>query len=113
MSLAVMPNRTVVHTARDGTVRVTDAAGNTKVAGKLSVYTHDEEGLQGVAVDPGFATNRYVWLYYSPPLSTPAGRRAGHRHRRRLRRRGRATSTCPGSPSTPTTRSTWPARRSS
>ncbi|MBV1851602.1 PQQ-dependent sugar dehydrogenase [Catellatospora tritici] len=73
MSLAVMPNRSVIHTARDGTVRVTDVNGNTKVAGKLSVYTHDEEGLQGVAVDPGFATNRYVWLYYSPPLSTPAG----------------------------------------
>ncbi|MFJ6197411.1 PQQ-dependent sugar dehydrogenase [Micromonospora sp. NPDC092111] len=73
MSLAVMPNRSVIHTARNGTVRVTDAAGNTKVAGTLSVYTHDEEGLQGVAVDPGFATNRYVYLYYSPTLSTPAG----------------------------------------
>ncbi|MER7001526.1 carbohydrate-binding protein [Dactylosporangium sp. NPDC000555] len=73
MSLAVMPNRSVIHTARDGTVRITDAAGSTKVAGKLSVYTHDEEGLQGVAIDPGFATNRWVWLYYSPALSTPAG----------------------------------------
>ncbi|MEV0570267.1 PQQ-dependent sugar dehydrogenase [Dactylosporangium sp. NPDC050588] len=73
MSLAVMPDRTVIHTARDGTVRVTDAAGNTKQAAKLSVYTHDEEGLQGVAVDPGFATNRWIWLYYSPTLSTPAG----------------------------------------
>jgi glucose/arabinose dehydrogenase/PKD repeat protein len=73
MSLAVLPNRSVVHTARDGTVRVTDAAGNTKTAGKLNVYTHDEEGLQGVAADPGFATNRYIWLYYSPRLSTPDG----------------------------------------
>ena len=73
MSLAVLPNRSVVHTARDGTVRVTDAAGNTKTAGKLNVYTHDEEGLQGVAADPGFATNRYLWLYYSPRLSTPDG----------------------------------------
>ncbi|MFB9253949.1 PQQ-dependent sugar dehydrogenase, partial [Sphaerisporangium melleum] len=73
MSLAVLPNRSVLHTARDGTLRVTDAAGNTKVAAKLNVYTHDEEGLQGVAVDPGFATNRYVWLYYSPRLSTPSG----------------------------------------
>ena len=73
MSLAVMPNRSVIHTARDGTVRVTDAAGNTTVAGRLSVYTHDEEGLQGVAVDPGFASNRFVYLYYSPALSTPAG----------------------------------------
>ncbi|MET8159772.1 carbohydrate-binding protein [Sphaerisporangium sp. NPDC005289] len=73
MSLAVLPNRSVVHTARDGTVRVTDAAGNTKVAGRLDVYTHDEEGLQGVAADPGFATNRYIYLYFSPKLSTPGG----------------------------------------
>ncbi|GGK89141.1 glycosyl hydrolase [Sphaerisporangium melleum] len=73
MSLAVLPNRSVVHTARDGTVRVTDAAGNTKVAGRLDVYTHDEEGLQGVAADPSFATNRYIWLYYSPKLTTPGG----------------------------------------
>ncbi|GAA0378298.1 glycosyl hydrolase [Acrocarpospora corrugata] len=73
MSLAVMPNRSVVHTARDGTVRVTDVNGNTKVAARLNVYSHDEEGLQGVAVDPNFASNRYIWLYYSPRLSTPSG----------------------------------------
>jgi glucose/arabinose dehydrogenase len=73
MSLAVLPNRSVIHTARNGTVRVTDAAGNTKVAGTLPVYTHDEEGMQGVAVDPGFATNRFIYLYYSPTLSTPGG----------------------------------------
>ncbi|MFE4171291.1 carbohydrate-binding protein [Streptomyces sp. NPDC056909] len=73
MSLAVLPDRAVVHTARDGTVRFTDAAGNTKTAGKLDVYTHDEEGLQGIAADPGFASNRYLYLYYSPKLSTPGG----------------------------------------
>jgi glucose/arabinose dehydrogenase len=73
MSLAVLPDRTVVHTARDGNVRVTDAAGNTLVAGKLNVYTHDEEGLQGVAADPAFATNRFIYLYYSPRLTTPDG----------------------------------------
>jgi glucose/arabinose dehydrogenase len=73
MSLAVLPNRSVIHTARNGTVRVTDAAGNTNVAGTIPVYTHDEEGMQGVAVDPNFATNRWIYLYYSPPLSTPAG----------------------------------------
>ncbi|MFI6513906.1 RICIN domain-containing protein [Streptosporangium sp. NPDC050855] len=73
MSLAVLPSRSVLHTSRDGTLRVTDVNGNTKVAARLNVYTHDEEGLQGVAVDPGFATNRHVWLYYSPRLSTPNG----------------------------------------
>ncbi|MYZ34878.1 carbohydrate-binding protein, partial [Streptomyces sp. SID4917] len=73
MSLAVLPDRAVVHTARDGSVRYTDAAGNTKTAGKLDVYTHDEEGLQGIAADPGFASNRYLYLYYSPKLTTPGG----------------------------------------
>ncbi|MCI3223265.1 PQQ-dependent sugar dehydrogenase [Streptomyces sp. NP-1717] len=73
MSLAVLPDRSVVHTARDGTVRLTDAAGNTKTSGKLDVYTHDEEGLQGVAADPDFETNRYLYLYYSPKLNTPGG----------------------------------------
>lgn len=73
MSLAVMPNRSVIHTARDGAVRITDVNGTTTLAGRLNVYTHDEEGLQGVAVDPGFATNRFVWLYFSPRLSTPDG----------------------------------------
>nr|WP_307544341.1 PQQ-dependent sugar dehydrogenase [Streptomyces sp. V3I8] len=73
MTLAVLPDRSVLHTARDGTVRLTNAAGTTSVAGRLDVYSHDEEGLQGVAVDPGFSSNRFVYLYYAPKLSTPAG----------------------------------------
>ncbi|MET8893940.1 lectin [Streptomyces albogriseolus] len=73
MTLAVLPDRSVLHTSRDGTLRRTDAAGTTTVAGRLDVYSHDEEGLQGVAVDPGFAANRFVYLYYAPRLNTPAG----------------------------------------
>ncbi|MGW4565884.1 PQQ-dependent sugar dehydrogenase [Streptomyces sp. NPDC004561] len=73
MSLAVLPDRSVLHTSRDGVLRLTDAAGNTRVAGKLDVYSHDEEGLQGVGVDPDFTHNRFVYLYYAPPLNTPAG----------------------------------------
>nr|WP_181785976.1 PQQ-dependent sugar dehydrogenase [Streptomyces phytophilus] len=73
MTMAVLPDRSVLHTARDGTVRLTDAAGTTKVAGKLAVYNNDEEGLQGVGVDPGFEENRFVYLYYAPPLDTPGG----------------------------------------
>ncbi|MER6014752.1 PQQ-dependent sugar dehydrogenase [Streptomyces bluensis] len=73
MSLAVLPDRSVLHTSRDGALRLTDAAGNTRLAGKLDVYAHDEEGLQGIGVDPGFADNRFIYLYYAPPLDTPAG----------------------------------------
>ncbi|CAM5700743.1 lectin [Streptomyces griseomycini] len=73
MTLAVLPDRSVLHTSRDGTVRLTNAAGTTTVAGRLDVYSHDEEGLQGIAVDPGFASNRHVYLYYAPKLGTPGG----------------------------------------
>jgi glucose/arabinose dehydrogenase len=73
MSLAVLPDRSVLHTSRDGELRLTDAAGNTRLAGKLDVYSHDEEGLQGVGIDPAFASNRFIYLYYAPPLNTPAG----------------------------------------
>ncbi|MFD9108173.1 PQQ-dependent sugar dehydrogenase [Streptomyces bottropensis] len=73
MSLAVLPDRSVLHTSRDGELRLTDAAGNTSLAGKLDVYAHDEEGLQGIGVDPDFADNRFIYLYYAPPLNTPAG----------------------------------------
>ncbi|MFD5322490.1 ThuA domain-containing protein [Streptomyces sp. NPDC127092] len=73
MSLAVLPDRSVLHTSRNGELRRTDAAGNTTVVGKVPVYTHDEEGLQGIGLDPDFARNRAVYLYYAPPLGTPAG----------------------------------------
>ncbi|MCU1675853.1 MAG: glycosyl hydrolase, partial [Frankiales bacterium] len=73
LSLAVLPDRSVLHTARDGRLFLTTAAGVTTTAATIPVYTHDEEGLQGVGLDPGFATNRFVFLYYAPALSTPAG----------------------------------------
>ncbi|MEU9925401.1 PQQ-dependent sugar dehydrogenase [Streptomyces griseoluteus] len=73
MSLAVLPDRSVLHTSRDGELRLTDATGTTRTAGKLAVYSHDEEGLQGVGVDPHFTDNRFVYLYYAPPMDTPPG----------------------------------------
>jgi glucose/arabinose dehydrogenase/PKD repeat protein len=73
MTMTVLPDLSVLHTSREGILRRTDAHGDTAVVGSLNVYTHDEEGLQGVAADPGFATNRFVYLYYAPRLNTPGG----------------------------------------
>ncbi|MFD9877558.1 PQQ-dependent sugar dehydrogenase, partial [[Kitasatospora] papulosa] len=73
MSLAVLPDRSVLHTSRSGELRITDSSGNTRVSGTIPVYSHDEEGLQGVGIDPDFAENRAIYLYYAPPLDTPAG----------------------------------------
>jgi cytochrome c len=73
IALAVLPTRDVLHTSRDGRVWYTTSGATTSPAGQIPVYNHDEDGLQGVAIDKDFATNRWVYLYYAPKLSTPAG----------------------------------------
>ncbi|MEV4544835.1 PQQ-dependent sugar dehydrogenase [Micromonospora echinaurantiaca] len=72
MSLAVLPDLRVLHTSRTGEVRIHDPrTGLNTLAADVPVYEHDEEGLQGIAVDPDFARNKWVYLYYSPPMDTP------------------------------------------
>ncbi|MFC7220173.1 PQQ-dependent sugar dehydrogenase [Streptomyces polyrhachis] len=72
MDLAVLPDRRVLHTTRKGEVWLHDpATGVNSLAAKMDLYQHDEEGLQNIAIDPGFRTNRWVYLYYSPKLGTP------------------------------------------
>ncbi|GAA0911152.1 PQQ-dependent sugar dehydrogenase [Virgisporangium aurantiacum] len=72
MSLAVLPDLRVLHTARTGQVRIHDPrTGLNPIAANVPIYQHDEEGLQGVAIDPDFARNQWVYLYYSPPGNTP------------------------------------------
>ncbi|WP_425484914.1 ThuA domain-containing protein [Amycolatopsis anabasis] len=73
MALAVLPDRRVLHTSRDGEVWLTTPEATTALAAKIPVYNHDEDGLQGVAIDPDFTNNKWVYLYYAPPLNTPAG----------------------------------------
>ncbi|WP_253776248.1 ThuA domain-containing protein [Goodfellowiella coeruleoviolacea] len=73
IALSVLPDRRVLHTSRDGRVWLTTPDATTTLAAQIPVYNHDEDGLQGIAVDPDFATNRWVYLFYAPPLSTPAG----------------------------------------
>ena len=73
IALAVLPDRRVIHTSRDGRVWLTTPEASTTLAAQIPVYNHDEDGLQGVAVDPDFANNQWVYFYYAPPLSTPAG----------------------------------------
>lgn len=72
MDLAVLPDNRVLHTTRAGEVRLHDpVTGITSLAAQVPVYLHDEEGLQSIAIDEDFATNQWVYLYYSPLLDTP------------------------------------------
>jgi len=73
IALAVLPDRRVLHTARTGEVRIHEpSTGRNVLAAKIPVYQHDEEGVQGIAIDDDFEDNHWVYVYYSPPLNTPA-----------------------------------------
>ncbi|MCY1138403.1 PQQ-dependent sugar dehydrogenase [Actinoplanes sp. Pm04-4] len=73
IALAVLPDRRVLHTARGGEVRIHEpATGRNVLAANIPVYLHDEEGVQGIAIDPDFKRNNWVYVYYSPVLNTPS-----------------------------------------
>ena len=73
MSLAVLPDRRVLYTTRTGDVLLFNPTTQINtLAADVDVYQHDEEGLQGIALDPNFEDNRWVYLYYSPnDIDTP------------------------------------------
>jgi cytochrome c len=76
--IAVLPNRDVLVIQRRGEVlryRVQDSS--LKQVGLLDVYwksgvkdVNAEEGLLGLAADPDFARNHYIYLFYSPADSS-------------------------------------------
>ncbi|MFC6023412.1 ThuA domain-containing protein [Plantactinospora solaniradicis] len=71
MALAVAPDGRVLYVQRGGQLKIFKPSTNTTVtAGTLSVYTGGEDGLTGMALDPNFATNGYVYLYHAPASST-------------------------------------------
>ena len=73
MDLAILPDGRVLHVTRQGHVWVHDPdTGLKTLANMIDVYLHDEEGLQNIALDPNFEDNGWVYIYYSPPLDTPA-----------------------------------------
>lgn len=72
IGLVVLPDGRVLHTTRNGRVLLHDpSTGFNELAGSIPVYQHDEEGLQGIAIDAGFERNHWLYIYYSPVLDTP------------------------------------------
>src|SRR4051812_25199717 len=74
------PDGRIVQTARTGTVRLHDPkTGTTQVIADFTktslpttqqLYTNQEDGLYGPAVDPNFAQNHWIYLYYAPQTVT-------------------------------------------
>ena len=74
MELAIADDGRVFYVDRNGDVKIILPSGSVVTAGTIPVYTGQEFGLLGIALDPDFATNNHVFLYYSPTGSTPTDR---------------------------------------
>jgi glucose/arabinose dehydrogenase len=73
MALAVAPDGVVFYIERTGEVRRWEpTSGRVFDALRVAVDTTAENGLLGIALDPRFAANGYVYLYHSVPVPVPA-----------------------------------------
>ena len=59
-----LPNGTMIFTQRGGDVSLLDNNG-VKTIEHINVTANGESGLLGVAVDPQFSQNKYIYLYYT------------------------------------------------
>ncbi len=66
MALDVAPDGRVFYIDRLGDVKVVKPNGATVLSTHLNVFTANESGGLNIAVDPGFATNQWVYVYWSP-----------------------------------------------
>lgn len=68
MELDVLPDGRVVFVERRGAVKVHDPRARvTRLVDSLHVYYGLEDGLLGLALDPEWERNRWVYFYYSSP----------------------------------------------
>ncbi len=67
MEFDMLPDGKVIIIERRGAIKLFDpATGQTTMAHKLAVHSEFEDGLMGCALDPNYADNHYLYLYYSP-----------------------------------------------
>ena len=70
MQLDVSADRKVYYVEREGPIKVIDQTTNhTSTVATLNAFTANESGVLGMALDPNFATNRFMYVYYSPNTS--------------------------------------------
>ena len=70
--LTVLPDGKVVFVQRKGEVKLYDPeTESVKQIAKLDVHTKFEDGLMGIAHDPDFYRNHWIYMYYSPAGDEP------------------------------------------
>ncbi len=68
MEIAVAPDGRVIFIERAGVVKIwKPATKETVVAATIPVFSQMEDGLLGIALDPAFARNGWVYLFHSDP----------------------------------------------
>ncbi|WP_296705464.1 PQQ-dependent sugar dehydrogenase, partial [Algoriphagus sp.] len=68
MEIEVLDNKDVLIIERAGKIRLyQNETGNLIEVGFLEVYPEREDGLMGLAKDPEFEMNHWIYLYYAPP----------------------------------------------
>ena len=95
-ALAFTPDGRTLITTQPGVLRVRTAAGTLVATPALNLSgktcANRERGLLGVAVDPAFATNHFIYLYYT---FNKFGNACPTTARRRLRSTACRASCCP------------------
>lgn len=72
MELDRMPDGRIIFTERKGAVKLYDPQlQDSKVINRFAVHTEQEDGLQGIALDPNFSENNWLYVYYSPEGEKP------------------------------------------
>lgn len=66
MQMAILPNGDVLFVERKGGVKYYgQETRELRQIAHINVFSGIEDGLLGVALDPGFAENNYIYLYYA------------------------------------------------
>lgn len=67
-ALDFLPDKRIIFTQRDGKVNIIDNGSVIDVA-DINVHHEGEGGLHGIAVDPDFEENNYIYIYYTTQSS--------------------------------------------
>jgi len=66
LQMSILPNKDVLFIERKGGVKLyEDASGETKIIANLNVFSGIEDGLLGVASDPDYDKNHWVYFYFA------------------------------------------------
>ena len=72
MELDILPDGKVIWVERRGGIRLYDpSTEKVDTIAEMPVHTKFEDGLMGIAIDPNYEQNNWIYMYYSPVGEEP------------------------------------------